>query len=401
MTALSSIVTNISAGTPIPGGATYELIGTYDLERLQHIVTQELDTFMAPSTQPKTYHGKLDKPKYAVKLYRLIYRSTVPEHDNAPTIASGLVAIPDVPAGVLPVVSYQHGTVFDRTYVPSFPENSGETLIMVAQFAAQGYAVIAADYFGRGISELPDSYLARDSTRQAVFDFYLNARNFLQTQGITIGHFFVSGWSQGGWVTMQFLHKLQSNGIPVSAAAIASAPVDIYLTVSRWMNNWQSIDAVYIPGTYTLHLLAQEYYLQQQGLAEMAIRPEYLQAARNFYSGKISWEEFYGLTPSKLPDYLNPEFRRSGYAADTLYWKTIQASNAYRWRSTVPLRDYHGGADEVTSPYVSKLPEHTQHVLGGVPAVSVDAGADADHRGIFLYGVIDQKFWFDTIVDFR
>lgn len=387
------------AACAIPG-ATYELIGTYDLERLQHIVSVELDDFMSNSTQPTAYCGKLDKPKYPVKLYRLTYRSTVPEHDNAPTIASGLVAIPDGPVGVLPVVSYQHGTVFSRTDVPSYPDNSGETRIMVAQFAAQGYVVIAADYFGRGISDLPDSYLARDSTRQAVFDFTLNARSFLQSQGITIGHFFVSGWSQGGWVTMQFLHKLQSNGAPVSAAAIASAPVDIYLTVSRWMN-WQPGDAVYIPGTYTLHLLAQEYYLQQQGLAEMAIRPQYVEAARNFYAGKLAWEEFARQTPSKLPDYLNADFVRSGFAGDTLYWKTIQASNAYRWRCTVPLRDYHGGKDEVTAPYVAQLPSATQTFLGGAPAVSVDAGADADHRGIFVYGVIDQKFWFDCIANMR
>lgn len=387
--------------TPIPSGASYELIASYDLAKLEHIVTEELDDFMSGSTQPTAYHGKLDKPKYPVRLYRLTYRSTVPEHDNAPTIASGLVAIPEVPAGVVPVVSYQHGTVFSRTDVPSFPENSGETRIMVAQFAAQGYAVIAADYFGRGISDLPDSYLARDSTRQAVFDFTLNARSFLQTQGFTIGHFFVSGWSQGGWVSMQFLHKLQSTGIPVSAAAIASAPADIFLTVSRWMNGWQPGDAVYIPGTYTLHLLAQEYYLQQQGLAELAIRPEYLAAARAFYAGTMSWEEFARVTPPKLPDYINTEFRRSAYTADTLYWKTIQASNAYRWRSTVPLRDYRGGKDEVTAPYVAQLPSATQDFLGGAPAISVDAGPDADHRGIFVYGVIDQKFWFDTVAGRR
>lgn len=394
-------MTAVTPVTPALSSATAELIGTYDLDRLRHIVGEELNEFMQASTQPATYRGKLDAPKYAVKLYRLTYRSTIPEQDNRPTIASGLVAVPDVPAGVLPTVSYQHGTVFDRTWVPSFPDNSSETRIMVAQFAAQGYVVIAADYFGRGLSDLPDSYLVRDSTRQCVFDFYQNARDFLATQGITIGHFFVSGWSQGGWVSMQFLHKLQCCGVPVSAAAVASAPVDIYLTVSRWMNGWQPIDAAYIPGAYTLHLMAQEYYLQQQGLAELAIKPEYLEAARKFYRGNISWDEFAGMTPDKLPDYINPDFRRSGYTGDTLYWKTLQANNAYRWHCTVPLRDYHGGKDEVTALYVAQLPSATQAFLGGAPAVSVDAGADADHRGIFVYGVIDQKFWFDTISGLR
>ena len=52
----------------------------------------------------------------------------------------------------MPMVSYQHGTVFSKDDVPSRPEQSAETRIMIARFAAQGYVVISADYSGHGYS---------------------------------------------------------------------------------------------------------------------------------------------------------------------------------------------------------------------------------------------------------
>ena len=103
---------------------------------------------------------------------KVTYHSIVPEMGNKKTIATGMVAFPVVSSTRLPMVSYQHGTVFDKSYVPSQPENSEETRLAVATFASQGYVVIAADYFGRGDSTLPDSYLVKGSTVRANWDFY-------------------------------------------------------------------------------------------------------------------------------------------------------------------------------------------------------------------------------------
>ena len=144
---------------------------------------------------------------------------------------------------------------------------------MIAQLRVQGYVIIGADYFGRGVSDLPDSYLVKDSARQANYDMLLAARSVLASMAIEPSQLFVSGWSQGGWVTMVYLRKLEEVGEKVTAAAVASAPVDIYITMIRWLNNYQPIDAVYLPGVVTLQLQAQEFYRQQVGLTESAILP--------------------------------------------------------------------------------------------------------------------------------
>ena len=171
-------------------GLKNELIGVYDQSRLDHILGPELDQFMASSTQPSTFQAQFSPAKYAVKLYRVEYQSIVPELGNAPTKASGLMAIPIMNSGSLPLVSYQHGTVFDKLDVPSNPEKSMETRIMIARFASQGYIVIAADYFGRGISDLPDSYLVKESTRQATFDMLWASKNIVDKLKIKISAIF-------------------------------------------------------------------------------------------------------------------------------------------------------------------------------------------------------------------
>lgn len=391
-----------AAPVAVASGVSYELIGRYDKARLDRITSTELDEFMASSTEPKAFDGKFAPARYAVRLYRVTYASVVPELGNQPTVATGLVAVPENGASgaqTLPMVSYQHGTVFDKSWVPSQPDNSAETRIMLAAFAAQGYVVIGADYFGRGGSNLPDSYLVKASTQQATLDMLFAARAVLGALQVTPGKVFVSGWSQGGWATMVFLQKLEALGIKVTAAAAASAPVDVYLTTNRWMNNPQPIDAVYLPGCTALQLFAQQYYLQQPGLAASAIRPQYLVAAEAFYNGTMGWEAFYKATPSKLADFIRPEFSAGGMTGQTPYWRVLQDNQGYRWKSVTPLRSYIGGKDEVTPLWIGRLPEATQTLLGGAKAMAIDAGADADHRAVFVFGVLDQKPWFDSLLN--
>ncbi len=93
-------------------GVSYELIGTYSTERLNAVLTTELKEF---SSYAVTYPAA----RTGVKLYRVTYASVVPEQGGRATVASGLLAVPEVAAAGNPVVSYQHGTVFSKTEVPS------------------------------------------------------------------------------------------------------------------------------------------------------------------------------------------------------------------------------------------------------------------------------------------
>ena len=380
----------------VKSGVQYQLIGTYDLNKLNQILGQGLDEFLTYSTMKSAdFKGSFPPAKFPVKLYRVKYNSVIPEFSNQPTVASGLVAIPETGMDSMPMVSYQHGTVFTKTAVPSFPDESSETQIMIARFASQGYIVIGADYFGKGISDQPDSYLVKDSTEQACVDMLFAATNVLANLRLKAGPLFIHGWSQGGWATLTFLRKLESLGIPVAAASTASGPCDGYLLYDKWMNNYQSTDAVYIPGCVVLQILAQEYYLRQDGLAALAIRPEYLQAVRNFYSNKIDYATFSKLSKDKLPEILNADFIAGGNLGTKLYWKTLDTMQAYKWRSHTPMNNYYGESDEVVPIFIARLPQEVHKLLGCGPTTAVSAGQKADHRATYIYSVVHAKTWYD------
>lgn len=379
----------------VNGGVEYSYIGTYDTKKLSAIISTELDAFMGGSIMPPSdYRGKLDAPKYPVKLYRVKYRTVIPEYDNYPAVASGLVAIPETGKDSMPMISYQHGTVFSKTDVPSFPDESIETKLMLAQFGAQGYIIIGADYPGMGTSDLPNSYLIRESSEQACVDMYYAALDVLAHLKKKSGPFFVHGWSQGGWTTMTFLRKLEYYNIPVVAAATAAAPVDAAGIINRWMNNYQPGDAIWLPACATNFIFAREYYNKMPGLAKRAIRPEYYQAAKDFYEFKMDWPTYRKLTKDRIQDVFNPEFIATGNSCKDEFWKNLEQAEAYRWRCRTPLVNYYGEGDEVIAPYVARLAEGWHTLVGFGKTKAVNAGPKADHRGTYVYSLIHVKDFF-------
>ena len=176
------------------GGVKYENVGEYGLERLNQILTSEVAEFS---------NFKISYPaaRNAVTLYRVMYTTVIPEENNRSITVSGLLAVPQNVPGTRPIVSYQHGTVFSRTEVPSTPEKSTETRLIIANFAAHGYVVIAADYVGKGVSNEADAFVVKDATAQACLDMLLAARVVCADLHIPTGELFLSGWSQGAYNT--------------------------------------------------------------------------------------------------------------------------------------------------------------------------------------------------------
>ncbi len=381
--------------TAVSSGVRYQLIGTYSVDRLNLILTSELNDFTSNE-------NKLVFPpaKNAVKLYRVIYNTVIPEQGNRPVEASGLLAVPDTSKGNYPMVSYQHGTVFSKNEVPSYPDKSMETRLMIAQFAGNGYIVIGADYIGKGLSPVSDTFMVKESIAQACLDMLIAAKAVLKNQNIKSDELFVSGWSQGSWNTMIFRNKLESLGIPVKAAVTACTPSDVYLMLTSYINNPNKLDAAWLTGIFTLIINAYEsYYDDMEGLSSVAIRPKYLQTARDFYNNKIGWAEASKVFPQTVAEFLQPEFAAQSSMISNRFFKRVHENGAYQWRYLTPSRYYYGKVDEVIRPYVAILPVEYQKIIGGASAEAVYAGDNANHRGTFIFGVLDQKKWFDKLLE--
>jgi len=378
-----------SGFTVVSSSIRYKLIGIYELDRLNAIQTKEipLATGINPNYTPA---------KNAVKLYRVEYSSVIPEQENRPTVASGLIAIPATGAKVFPLVSYQHGTVFGKHEVPSFPEESFETRLMVAQFAGQGYVVIGADYFGMGTSKESDSYMVMKSHQQACYDMYEAAKVILSKEQISTTDFFITGWSQGGVVTMSFLEKLEGLGVKVKAAGTASAQCDGYVMSSTFLNFPRKIDAPWVTTVFILTAFSFETYYQMPGLAKGLFNDDLYEISKKIYlhDTTVAYKDY----PTDLHKLIRPEYFNPVYLKQSAYGKLLSDMHPYRWVIKTPVRMYYGDMDESFTAGLAKLPMEFQKAMGNNIVEAFSTGADNNHRMTYANAVPKWKAWFDSLI---
>ena len=142
--------------------------------------------------------------------------------------------------GDRPVLLYAHGTTTDKGYDFSQVGNAsnpavGEANLIAANFAAQGYVVVAPNYAGYDESTLGyHPYLVANQQSADMVDALNNSRTIITQQRAgnnasyanikDSGKLFISGYSQGGHVAMATARLLESQNKPVTAIAPLSGP---------------------------------------------------------------------------------------------------------------------------------------------------------------------------------
>jgi pimeloyl-ACP methyl ester carboxylesterase len=369
---------------PAASGVEYQLLARWDAERLNSILTRDMPAFSGLSVS-------YTPASSAIRLYRVRYASVIPERGNRPTVATGLVAVPEGATGRLPLLSYQHGTVYGRQQVPSYPEQSSETQLMLAQFAGQGYVVIGADYFGLGDSPEAEGYVVKASHQQATYDMLVASRAVLAALRIETGDLFLAGWSQGGFVTMAMLEKLEAAGIAVKAAATASAPVDVFAALNGFLSFPRKIDASWVSTLFILSSFSFEHYYGVPGLARSLLADEHYDAARRAYERKpVEASEI----PTDLKVLIRPEYFDPQFFAESAYGRLVAATQSYRWVVKTPVRNYYGETDEVIRTELGRLAMTYQQSIGNQAVEAVSTG-QTSHRGTYATAAPQWKRWFD------
>lgn len=396
--------------------ATFTLLKTVDAAQLNEILAGERADFLPAGSRPQTYKWpKAYRAKYSVAIYRVQYPSVVPEWHNKPTSASGLIAIPIKPGDQsMPVICYQHGTVYGKYEVPSYSfsktnpsgfsqyAGSYETRLMVAQYAGQGYVVEAADYFGMGDSALPEAYTVKGAEQSACVGLYNAAKGFLATKGIRQSKLFLAGWSQGGLVTTAFLEKLQSLGIKITASFTASSPNDPFAGLNTWLYHPRPHEAIWENTMLALTLFSYQHYYSKPGLAASVLKAKYYEGFRKLYDRDFhSHAELEGIFKSlvqprvPLLAYLRKPYSSPAYFANSTYGKLLARSQAIRALFQSPVRMYYGSDDEAIPIPLGKLAGCYQRAMGShsIHLVEVPGGS---HRATFLTAVSQSLSWFNT-----
>jgi hypothetical protein len=385
------------------------------LDNHASVTRSRLDTLVA-SAYPdfdvtKVLHpfdAAKDGARYDVDLYRLTTTTRIPETGEVVKI-SGLLAMPVGVKGKLPVVSWQHGTILsfvqvpsnltligDPDYVPKDSVDSLETLFNVQRFAGNGYAVIAADYIGKGPYRdgRHEAYAVKDATIGTCIDMLQAGLSQMRLLGHGCSALFLNGWSQGSLNTQWLRQELQRRQIPVAAAAVESPFSDL----NESFRFWTSLDSypnptsaaypdkpLWLTPCMIICLGSYETYYGFKGLMRSAIKPQYFDIAAAY------WQS-YAMDASTCPaarDLLVAGFFDHYTAAvNSDFLRQLAANRATYFLYDAPVRFYYGLADEAVHPAMVHVP-----LAADGPFVAGVAVANASHRQTFLaslYGSGDE-----------
>lgn len=373
--------------------------------RLDGQVAKAYPLFNKPAILPP-FDSHKDNARFDVDLHRIVTQTLVPETGEKLKV-SGLLAVPAGAKGDLPLVSWQHGTILSFDQVPSTlmrladpayemtdAADSLETLFNVHRFAGQGYAVIAADYVGKGPfrNGRGEGYAVKGVSVQTCIDILAAGQDAMRSLGLSASRLFLHGWSQGALNT-QWLHQtLRAQSRPIAATAVASPFNDLNEAWNFWagfqtfavpkgmtsypaLPNWISLCMIIALGSYEL-----QYKLT--GLLQSAVRPEFQAMARKF------WQDYQtDFDPNKpFPngsDLLVPGFfDRATDDRNAAFLRRLAANRASYWNYDAPIRFHYGLADEAIHPaMVFRALAAGGRFASGIPV------AGGSHRATFLAGL--------------
>jgi hypothetical protein len=164
-------------------------------------------------------------PKCGIDVHRFAYNTVGAAGEK--TTASAALMVPTACPGKHPLLLYGHGSSEFRNISltdlrPTAPY--GATAITIAaMFAAQGYIVVAPNYAGYDSSTLNyhPHHIAEQNGKEMI-DALSAARKALASlpqPAEENGKLFLSGYSEGGYVTMATHRAMQEAGITVTASA--------------------------------------------------------------------------------------------------------------------------------------------------------------------------------------
>ncbi len=271
-------------------------------------------------------------PIYSVTSYRLEYLTT--DAQGQTVLASGLVSVPNKGAGATsPVLGYQHGTIYRDAEAPSNHAVASEVAVVLASL---GYIVVAPDYVGYGASlGKPHPYLLAAPSAAAVVDFLTAAETWRRKNGVSDnGQLFLTGYSEGGYVTMAAHRALQaSNSAHLQQLRVeipGGGPYDVQATMDG-----------------LLDLVRDE-----EPLLGALLNPGFLR----YLGSTVRNELRRALLRRLLPDDADVSFDTTfldNFLADDEQ-ATALVSSVHDWKPELPVRMFHGQQDR-TVPYASAL----------------------------------------------
>lgn len=283
------------------------------------------------------------------ELYKIVYETTIKGEE---TLASGIICVP-TEEGDYPVLSFQNGTNTLNANAPSeFPSDKGFQMLEV--IASMGYVVVISDYPGFGESYgIVHPYLVEEPTVRSLVDILYAVKEMdNELPDITIkNEFYVMGYSQGGWATLQ-LHKAleleYEDDFNLAGSVCGAGPYNIYLLMEKMFQS-QEFPMPYYIG-YVIN--AYKAYDQFANPVSDILNEPYASRIGELYNGQLNAGQINAQLTTIIPELINADFLE-GFATEQRYAPVREAmisNSVSAWNTDVPLLLFHGDADTHVDP---------------------------------------------------
>lgn len=330
--------------------------------------------------------------KYPVMVSRVVYKTIAP--DGQPTVASGLVVIPDGVTGSLPMMSYQHGTQSSKVEVPSV---IGTHSFAVGS-ASTGYAVCVPDYLGLGSSPGLHPFLHARSLATTVIDMLRATKRACIEKGISPdGQLFLMGYSEGGYATMAAQREIEQHyrdEFSITASAPMAGPYDLSgVMVSTILSDDYHPSPAYLP--YLLLAYNQVYGLFPD--LQKVFVPPFHRIVPELFDGCKMLDEINAALPTVPARMLRKEFMRDFLNhADHPLKLALRENDLYNWKPQSLMALYHSIEDEQV-PYDNTGKTYEAFRASGSTEVMLHPLMAGTHTGAALTILNMAKVWFDSI----
>lgn len=334
--------------------------------------------------------------QYDVRMYKVGYETITPLGGR--TTASGALLLPLNTGKLLPLVSYQHGTIAETNAAPSSMNVTGEAGVGLA-LACTGYAAALPDYLGLGSSPGLHPFQHARSEASASIDMLRAVRTLCATNGFALTNkLFLTGYSQGGHATMALLREIEtfhSNEFNVTACAPMAGAYDLSGVTATDVLSGRSQPNPY----YFAYLLAsyQSVYHFAPTLADL-LAPPYNTTLPPLLQGNSSGATINAAMPADPALILKPEILTALRTNMNHPLRVaLRDNDVYAWRPRAPMRLYHCAGDQDVIIANSQVALTSFQNRGATQVQLIDPQPSAGHGDCAMPAMLQGKAWFDTL----
>jgi pimeloyl-ACP methyl ester carboxylesterase len=337
-------------------------------------------------------------PTFDVDLHKLVYETIDPWGRS--TVASGTLALPRNPGKDLPLVSYQHGTIVEKTDVPS--TGQGVEVFVGVVYATTGYAAVMPDYLGMGDSPGLHPYHHARSEATASVDLLRAARAYCGAHSVSLnGQLFLCGYSQGGHSTMALhreLERFHTNEFTITASTPMAGAYDLSgVMVDDFLSERPQPNPYYFAYMVAAY---QAVYHVAPSLEAMLVAP-YKTNLPPLLDGRSSAGAINAVMPAAPVKIFDPvflaDFRKN---PDNPLRLALQDNDLWRWTPVAPMRVYHCQADQDVPFANAQAAIDSFHSRGATSNVELIVPLpDGNHATCLFPSLLEGMAWFETMAD--